>query len=99
MNSAIPGAPPLSATLREIISVNPATLEELGRVPILTETEVQSALIRAREAQPAWAALAFRERAKFVLRAKNVLVDCQDNVCELIARESGKPALEALTAK
>jgi len=99
MNSAVPDAPILPATARVIVSINPATLEELGRVPVLTEAEVQAALARARESQPAWAVLSFEERARFILRARDLLVERQDDMCELIAREAGKPALEALTSE
>ena len=33
---------------REIISINPATMEELGRVPILNSHEVNLAVTKAR---------------------------------------------------
>ncbi|HWB07551.1 MAG TPA: aldehyde dehydrogenase family protein [Verrucomicrobiales bacterium] len=89
--------PPLAA--REIVAKNPATLEELGRVPVLTEQEVHSAGVRAREAQPAWNALTFKERARIIFRARDLLVERQDEVCRLISSETGKPAVEALTSE
>src|SRR5437867_8724656 len=99
MNATLTSPQSPRATPRELISINPATLEELGRVPIFTEYEIQTALTRARAAQPAWAALSFKERAGFILRAKAVLLDRQDEVCDLLARETGKPALEALSSE
>jgi len=84
---------------REIISINPATMAELGRVPVLGEADVNRALANAQAAQPAWAALSFKERARYILRAKNVLHERQDQVCELISHEAGKPVVEALTSE
>ena len=84
---------------REIVSINPATNEELGRAPVCTEQEVQTAVRSARQAQPAWGALSFGQRAGFILRARDILVEAQDDVCELISRETGKPAVEAMTSE
>ena len=99
MNAAATESRTTPVTAREIVSINPATLKELGRVPILTGGEVQQALARARAAQPAWGALTFRQRADFILRAKQMLLERQDEICELIARETGKPVLEALSSE
>jgi len=84
---------------REIISTNPATLKELGRVPVMSAAEVLQALARARKAQPAWAALSYKERGEHILRAKDLLVEWQDEISDLIAREVGKPALEAMAGE
>lgn len=89
--------PPLAA--REVVSRNPATLEELGRAPVHTGEQVQAAVSRAHAAQPAWAARTFKERARIILRARDLLVERQDEVCGLISRETGKPVMEALTSE
>lgn len=89
--SAAPHSPPA-----EIISICPATLEELGRVPVCQENDVQAALLRARSAQREWAALSFKERARVIKKARMLLVDRQDEISKLISRETGKPAMEAL---
>src|SRR5436190_281368 len=99
MNATLTTPQSPRATPRELVSLNPATLEELGRVPIFAEYEIQTALTRARAAQPAWAALSFKERAGFILRAKSLLIDRQDEICDLLARETGKPGLEALSSE
>lgn len=85
-----------SETRRTLTSLNPATLEVAGRVPILSGNEVVQAVARARAAQPAWAALSFKERARFILRGKRVLLEREEEVCELITKETGKPLLESL---
>jgi len=84
---------------REIISRNPATLVELGRVPILGDEDVQRAVVKAQAAQPSWAALSFAERGRIILRAKKILVTQQEEYCELISRETGKPPVEALASE
>ena len=92
-NTAVPVA------AREIISTNPATLGELGRVPVMSAAEVLQALARARKAQSAWAALSYKTRGEYMLRAKDLLVERQDEISDLIAREVGKPALEAMAGE
>ena len=41
-------APDPARSSREIVSVNPAMMEELGRVPIFSDTEINDALAKAR---------------------------------------------------
>jgi acyl-CoA reductase-like NAD-dependent aldehyde dehydrogenase len=81
---------------REVVSYDPATGEEVGRVPLLGAEDVARAVARAREAQKGWGALSFRERAVVVMRARAFVLEEMDEVARLIARESGKPAAEAL---
>ncbi|HEV2801560.1 MAG TPA: aldehyde dehydrogenase family protein [Pyrinomonadaceae bacterium] len=80
----------------EIISYDPATGEEVGRVPVATTGDVTRAVERARAAQAAWGALSYAERGRAVLRARTVVLDEMDAIAELISRESGKPTAEAL---
>jgi len=81
---------------REIVSVDPATGEEIGRVPLLDTVGVAAAVARARAAQPAWAKLSYRERARFILRARQVVLDQLEEIAKLISRETGKPVTEAI---
>jgi acyl-CoA reductase-like NAD-dependent aldehyde dehydrogenase len=84
-----------STEKREIVSVNPANGEELGRVPLMNAAEVLAAVKRAREAQPAWSHLSFRVRARHILRAREIVLAQVDGIAALISRETGKPAAEA----
>ncbi len=99
MNSDSKDSVASGPALCEIISTNPATLQELGRVPVMTAPEVEQALTRARRVQPGWAGLSYKARGEYMLRAKDLLVERQDEVCDLIAREVGKPTLEAMTSE
>ena len=89
-------AVPQTAPPREVVSYDPATGEEVGRVPLRSAEEVSAAVARARAAQKGWGALRFRERAAVVMRARALLLEGMDEVAGLISRESGKPAAEAI---
>jgi succinate-semialdehyde dehydrogenase/glutarate-semialdehyde dehydrogenase len=80
---------------REIVSIDPSTGRENGRVPLLDAGEVAAAIKRARQAQPGWAKLSFRERARFVLQAREIVLSQVDEIASLISRETGKPPAEA----
>src|SRR6185295_641942 len=83
----------------EIVSINPATLEELARFHIASSTEVNAAVARARTAQPVWGALSFRNRARYILKLQREVYDRQEEIISIISDETGKPAFEALTAE
>lgn len=82
---------------REVISYDPATGAEVGRAPLGSRKDVNDAVARARAAQKPWAALSFRARAAHVMRARAIALAEMDDIAALIARESGKPAAEALS--
>ncbi|HEV8428084.1 MAG TPA: aldehyde dehydrogenase family protein [Pyrinomonadaceae bacterium] len=82
---------------REIISVDPSTGEENGRVPLMDASEVAAAVSRARAAQPAWAKLSYQERARFILRAREIVLEELEQIATLISRETGKPTTEAIS--
>ena len=47
--------------------------------------------------QPAWAQLTLKDRARYMLRAADALLDEIDEIAELLVREQGKPRVEAYT--
>ncbi len=89
--------PTVLTSSSEIISYDPATGEEIGRAPQTPAAQVSLAVRKAREAQPAWAKLTFRERARFILRARQIVLDEIDEIATLISRETGKPVSEAIS--
>lgn len=86
-----------AAPASEIISYDPATGEEIGRVPLKTPAEVREAVATVRTAQPRWANLSFRERARIVLRAREIVLNQLDDIALLMSRETGKPIAEAIS--
>lgn len=82
---------------REIISHNPSNGGENGRAALMNASDVAVAVRGARAAQPAWAALSYRERARFVLRAREFVLAQTEEIAQLISRETGKPPAEAIS--
>ena len=81
---------------RDIISCDPATGVEVGRAPLTAAEEVARAVQRARQAQPAWAKLSFRERGQVIMRARKIVLEEMEAIALLISRETGKPVSEAV---
>lgn len=91
---------PLSATEPgEIISYDPATGDEVGRVANLSTNAVLAAVTNARAAQDAWSALGFSERGRVVMRARGIVLKEMEEIALLISRESGKPVSEAFSTE
>jgi succinate-semialdehyde dehydrogenase/glutarate-semialdehyde dehydrogenase len=84
-----------STETREIVSVNPATGRENGRVRLMDATDVAGAVKRARQVQRDWSQLSYRARAQFILRAREIVLDQVDEIAALVSRETGKPPAEA----
>ncbi|HYJ87245.1 MAG TPA: succinic semialdehyde dehydrogenase [Pyrinomonadaceae bacterium] len=81
----------------EVISYDPATGAEIGRAPLSSTEEVERAVARARAAQPAWAMLRFSERGRIILKARHFMLEESEEIAQLVSRETGKPATEALS--
>jgi acyl-CoA reductase-like NAD-dependent aldehyde dehydrogenase len=82
---------------RELVTHNPATGEETGHVPLLDANSVRGAVAKAHVVQPAWAKLSYRERAKFILRTREIVLAQLEEIGTLIASETGKPIAEAIS--
>ncbi len=82
-----------------IVSTNPASGEVLAELACASPSEVRDAVLRAKQAQPAWQATPVRERIEMLRRFQRLLSEQRDQVAELICREAGKPAVEALTTE
>ena len=81
----------------EIISYNPATGEEFGRVENTSAEDVKTVVANAREAFQTWRKTSFAERKKFVMKAREVILAEMDEIALLISNESGKPVAESLS--
>lgn len=83
----------------EIISVNPATLQEIGRVKITPEQKVKEYISKAKAAFPLWSRISIEDRARYLLRAREYLLDHIDDFALTITRDNGKPLTESLSAE
>ena len=81
----------------QLDSFSPATGEFVGSVPTITPDQVQSIVDDVARVQPLWAQLSLVDRARYLRRAAQVLLDSSDEIAELISREQGKPRLESYT--
>ncbi|MGE5236330.1 MAG: aldehyde dehydrogenase family protein [Acidobacteriota bacterium] len=79
----------------EIVSRSPATGEVLGTVSAIDSEGLQSAVAAARAAFPAWSATPLVERQRLLARWLRIIVDEEDELARLVAREGGKPISEA----
>ena len=84
---------PGTATLK---SVNPATGEVVGEVPVATAAEIEAVVVRARAAQPGWGALGLEKRADRVGQLGPKLVSSADALGLLLTQEMGKPLPEGI---
>jgi acyl-CoA reductase-like NAD-dependent aldehyde dehydrogenase len=82
---------------KEIVSLNPATGEEVGRAPLRSADDIRAAVERARRAQKDWAKLDYSERGAYILRARDIALGAMDEIAELVSNEMGKPAAEAIS--
>ncbi len=80
----------------QIVSFNPATGEEVGRVRQTKAEEVPETVVRGREAFHLWKKTAFGHRRDLIMRAREVILSELDEIAHLISAESGKPFGEAI---
>jgi acyl-CoA reductase-like NAD-dependent aldehyde dehydrogenase len=77
-------------------SLNPATGAVVGEVPVTPVEALPAIVARARDVQPAWAALGTRRRADLLAKTASTLAARVDQHAALITAEMGKPLEEAV---
>jgi succinate-semialdehyde dehydrogenase/glutarate-semialdehyde dehydrogenase len=80
----------------QLKSINPATGEVVGEVPVASVADVEEAIAAARAAQPAWRALGAACRADLLRPAGPTLLARAAELGRLITAEMGKPLPEAV---
>ena len=81
------------------ICINPATGEELARVPRHRSADVRKAVTRAAQAQDLWAAQPVKQRVAVLKEMRNQLADRADELAEIISRDNGKTRTDALSTE
>lgn len=76
--------------------INPAILKKIADIPIIEPDEVKIVVARGRDAFDGWRELTFRERARYLLTFRNVLLDHKNEIINTIVAETGKTKIEAL---
>lgn len=82
-------------TNQDMAVVNPATEQELGRLPCAQQSDLSDALIAAEKGLKIWRATSPRARADLILRAARLMRDRQDEIAQTITLEHGKPLKQA----
>lgn len=75
---------------------NPATGELVGTVPNAGKKETREAIAAAYGAFPTWAKLTAYERAGYLEKLYDLMIESADEMGELMTREMGKPLAESI---
>ncbi|NKX65582.1 NAD-dependent succinate-semialdehyde dehydrogenase [Labrenzia sp. 5N] len=82
-------------TRDDLAVVNPATEEEIGRLPHARISDLDDALEAAETGFRVWCRTAPRERADIILKASALLRERQEEIARAITAEHGKPLAQA----
>src|ERR1019366_7881639 len=87
----------------ELLARCPATGEILGRVPLTPAARIEEVVQDVAKVQPLWALLRLQDRARYMRRMAQSVIDDFDELVQELAREQGRPeaevaALELLAA-
>ncbi|WP_213881655.1 NAD-dependent succinate-semialdehyde dehydrogenase [Pseudomonas sp. dw_358] len=75
--------------------VNPATGEEIGRVPALGASETRRAVAAAQDCWHAWREVPAADRAKLLERWHGLMLEHQEDLAQIMTAEQGKPLAES----
>jgi succinate-semialdehyde dehydrogenase/glutarate-semialdehyde dehydrogenase len=87
----------MTVTAAELESFDPATGERLGAVAVTAPEQVDAIVRSTAQVQPFWAQLTLADRARYLERMAQVVIDEADQIRDLIVREQGKPRNEAVS--
>ena len=76
--------------------VVPFTNEVEFELPTALESDVDTAMARVRDAQPAWASLSVRERSRIILRFHDLVLRRREEILDIIQAETGKARRDAM---
>ncbi|WP_319545308.1 NAD-dependent succinate-semialdehyde dehydrogenase [Ruegeria conchae] len=82
-------------TSQDVPVVNPATEEEIARLPCASKSDLDDALDAAVKGLKIWSRTAPRERADTILRAAALMRERQEEIAQSITLEHGKPLKQA----
>ena len=82
-------------TARDLPVLNPATEEEIGRLPHAETSDLDDAVESAARGFKVWSQVAPAERASVLYRAASILRERQEEIATAITAEHGKPLDQA----
>src|SRR5699024_675742 len=75
--------------------INPATGEEVVKVPLSDDTAVDEAVQAAKKAQKEWALVPAPQRAEILYEVGNIMKEKKEHLSQLLTLENGKVLEEA----
>ncbi len=81
-----------------IVTRNPATLQPLGKIEACDADWVQKKFQDAKKAFHTWSQLSYSERAQYLLKAKEYILEHLDDIAQVISQDNGKPRVEAISS-
>ncbi|MGH7766152.1 MAG: aldehyde dehydrogenase family protein, partial [Candidatus Binatia bacterium] len=72
----------------------PATGEKIASLRVASAADVARAVAKARTAQALWEKKHFSERAEVLFRYRDLLIDHQEKMADVVTAEIGKPRAE-----
>ena len=75
---------------------DPSTLQFLGTVPAMNTEEVEALCAKAAKAQKTWSKTNYAQRRMVLRTIQKYIIENQENICRVCARDSGKPKVDAL---
>lgn len=99
-NESSPPLPPVSPNTSAafIVARNPANLQALGKIESCNQDWVEKKFQEAQKAFSAWAKLSYDERAHYLLKAKEYILQHLDEIAQTISQNNGKPLVESLSS-
>ncbi len=83
----------------ELRSIDPATLEPVGSVPVTPPEAIPELVAEARLVHRRWAESTHADRRALLVRVAHVLLDGAEELAATITAETGKPMLESYVAE
>lgn len=73
--------------------IDPTTKQKLWDVPVASRDDVEDAVASAKKAYLSWKKTTWAERQKYIARYKEVYESYQEEMIELLLKETGKPRM------
>jgi acyl-CoA reductase-like NAD-dependent aldehyde dehydrogenase len=86
-----------STTLERIVAREPASGAQLGEYQCASAEQIEEVLRDCAKVQPLWALLRVSDRARYMRRVAQAIIDEFDDLTEVLAREQGRPRSEIAT--
>src|SRR5471032_2599621 len=81
----------------ELVARDPVTGARLGSVAVTAPERVEEVVAAVAKVQPLWALLRVKDRARYMRRMAQSVIDDFDELQEALAREQGRPRAEIAT--